>query len=61
MAPIGATTYAMSLKVGNGLVFKTQAQNYEDAYFYFRKLKQLTKEEFDKIFIVTIIEIKTRN
>ena len=39
MAPRGATTYAMSLKEGEGLVFKTQAENYEDAYFYFRKFK----------------------
>ena len=61
MAPIGATTYAMSLKEGTDIVFKTQAQNYEDAYYYFRKLKQLNKEDFDKIFIVTIVEIKTRN
>ena len=65
MAPKGVTTYALCLKEDSdmlsNIIFKTQAQNYEDAYFYFKKLKQLSKEDFDKIFIVKIIEVKTRN
>jgi hypothetical protein len=61
MAPKGATTYAMSFKDSNELIFKTPASNYKDAYNYFTKLKQLPNEEFDKLFVVTIVEIKTRN
>ena len=58
MAPKGATTYAMSLKEGSDIVFKTQAQNYEDAYYYFRKLKQMSKEDFKELFIVSEVKNK---
>ena len=51
------TTYAMSIKEGNGLVFKTNATSLEEAKEYFRKLKQLSKEEFNKLFIV----LETKN
>ena len=51
--------YAMSLKDGNGLVFKTKASSLKEAKEYFRQLKQLPEEEFNKIFIVT--EIKKQN
>ena len=45
--------YAMSIKNGNGLVFKTKAMSLEEAREFFRKLKQMSKESFDKLFIVT--------
>jgi hypothetical protein len=48
--------YAMSIKNGNGLVFKTKSNSLEEAKEYFRKLKQLSKEEFSKIFIVSEIK-----
>ena len=51
--------YAMSLKESknsNGIVFKTNANSLEEAKEYFRKLKQLSKENFDKLFIVSKIE-----
>ena len=54
------TTYAMSLKESknsNGIVFKTNANSLEEAKEYFRKLKQLSKEEFNKLFIV----LETKN
>ena len=47
------TEYAMSIKNGNGLVFKTKANTLEEAKEYFRKLKQMSKEDFNKLFIVT--------
>ena len=50
------TTYAMSILKGNGLVFKTNANSLEEATEYFRKLKQLNKEEFTKLFIVSEIK-----
>ena len=50
------TTYAMSIKEGNGLVFKTNATSLEEAKEYFRKLKQLSKKEFNKLFIVTEVK-----
>ena len=50
------TTYAMSIKSGNGLIFKTDANSLEEAKEFFRKLKQMPKEEFNKIF--TITEVK---
>ena len=52
------TTYAMSIKDGNGLVFKTDANSLEEAKEFFRKLKQMPKENFNKLFIVT--EVKKR-
>ena len=50
------TTYAMSIKDGNGLVFKTNATSLEEAKEYFRKLKQLSEKEFNKLFIVTEVK-----
>tara|TARA_B100001564_G_scaffold128355_1_gene107220 strand:- start:493 stop:651 length:159 start_codon:yes stop_codon:yes gene_type:complete len=50
------TTYAMAIKGGNGLVFKTNASSLEEAKEYFRKLKQLSKEKFNKLFIVTEVK-----
>ena len=47
------TTYAMVIKSGNGLVFKTDANSLEEAKEFFRKLKQMPKEDFNKLFIVT--------
>ena len=52
--------YAMSLeetKNSNGIVFKTNANSLEEAKEYFRKLKQLSKEEFNKLFVV----LETKN
>ena len=49
--------YAMSIKNGNGLVFKTKADSLEEATEYFRKLKQMSKENFNKLFIV----LETKN
>jgi hypothetical protein len=48
--------YAMSLKEGNGLVFKTKSNSLEEATNYFAKLKQMQKVEFNKIFIVTAVK-----
>jgi|TARA_B100000085_G_scaffold275192_1_gene292814 hypothetical protein len=51
--------YAMSLKEtknSNGIIFKTNSTSLEEAKEYFRKLKQLSKEEFDRLF--TVLEIK---
>ena len=53
------TTYAMAIKSGNGLVFKTDANSLEEAKEFFRKLKQMPKENFNKLFIVT--ELKKSN
>ena len=53
--------YAMSLKESknsNGIVFKTNATSLEEAQEYFRKLKQMSKEDFNKLFKVT--EVKNR-
>ena len=50
------TTYVMSLKESknsNGIVFKTNANSLEEAYEYFRQLKQMSKEEFNKLFLVS--------
>tara|TARA_R100001460_G_scaffold42194_1_gene78212 strand:+ start:33 stop:206 length:174 start_codon:yes stop_codon:yes gene_type:complete len=55
------TTYAMALKESkdsNGIVFKTSAPSLEAAKEYFRRLKQMSKEDFNKIFIVTESKIK---
>ena len=51
--------YVMSLKKAknsNGIVFKTNASTLEEATEYFRKLKDMSKEDFSKLFIV--LEIK---
>ena len=49
------TEYAMSIKNGNGLVFKTKANTLEEAKEYFRKLKQMSKEDFNRLFLITEI------
>jgi hypothetical protein len=48
--------YAMSIKSGNGLVFKTKSNSLEEAKEFFRKLKQMSKEDFNKLFIVTEVK-----
>jgi len=48
-------TYAMAIKSGNGLVFKTNANSLEEATNYFAKLKQMPPKQFKKLFIVTEI------
>ena len=48
--------YAMLLKNGGELVFKTKANSLKEAKEYFTQLKQLHKGEFNKIFIVTEIK-----
>ena len=54
------TEYAMSIKNGkNDIVFKTKSSSLEEAKEYFRKLKQMSKEDFNKLFIVT--EAKNKN
>jgi len=53
------TVYAMSLKEtkdSNGIVFKTNSTSLEEATEYFRKLKQMSKKDFDKLFIVTKVK-----
>ena len=45
--------YVMSIKEGNGLVFKANANSLEEAKEFFIKLKQMSKENFNKLFIVT--------
>ena len=51
--------YAMSIKSGNGLVFKTKSNSLEEAKEFFRKLKQMSKEDFNKLFTITEV-IKQR-
>ena len=48
--------YAMSIKSGNGLVFKTKSNSLEEAREFFRKLKQMSKEDFSELFIVTEVK-----
>ena len=48
--------YAMSIKNGNGLVFKTKADSLEEAKEFFRKLKQMSKEDFSKLFVVSEVK-----
>jgi|TARA_R110001599_G_scaffold327319_2_gene540241 hypothetical protein len=50
--------YVMATKNGNGLVFKKQAESLEEAKQLFIKLKQMTKEDFNKIFVVTEVKNK---
>jgi len=61
---IKMATYAMALKESkdsNGIVFKTNKNSLEEAREYFRRLKQMSKEDFNKIFVVTESKIKNRN
>ena len=47
------TEYAMSIKNGSDIVFKIKATSLEEAKEHFRKLKQMSKEDFNELFIVT--------
>ena len=47
--------YAMSTRTGS-VVIKTQASSLEEAIEFFSKMKQLPKEEFLKLFLVTEIK-----
>ena len=49
------TQYAMTTRTGS-VVIKTDADNLEEAINYFAKMKQLPKEEFLKLFLVTEIK-----
>ena len=46
------TQYAMTTRMGS-VVIKKQADSLEEAINFFCKLKQLPREEFLKIFLVT--------
>ena len=46
----------MSIKSGDGLVFKTKSNSLEEAKEFFRKLKQMSKEDFNKLFVITEIK-----
>jgi hypothetical protein len=48
------TQYAMTTRMGS-VVIKTNANNLEEAINYFAKMKQLPREEFMKLFLVTEI------
>ena len=49
--------YAMLIKNGkNDIVFKTQSTSLKEAKEYFRMLKQMPKEDFNKIFVVTEVK-----
>tara|TARA_R110002167_G_scaffold142394_1_gene331119 strand:+ start:560 stop:733 length:174 start_codon:yes stop_codon:yes gene_type:complete len=53
--------YAMALKESkdsNGIVFKTNSISLQVATEYFQKLKQMSKEDFSKLFVVTEIKNK---
>ena len=52
--------YVMSIKDGNGLVFRTKAGSLEEAKEYFRKLKQMSKEDFNKLFVITEVKHATQ-
>ena len=48
--------YVMSIKDGNGLVFKTKANSLKEAKEYFKGLKKMPEKDFNKIFIVTEVK-----
>ena len=53
--------YAMALKESkdsNGIVFKTNSNSLEEAQEYFRKLKQMSKEDFSKLFVISEVKYK---
>ena len=54
------TEYAMSIKDGNGLVFRTKDRSLIEAKEYFRQLKQMDEKSFNKLFIVTEIKDNER-
>jgi hypothetical protein len=47
--------YAMSTKTGD-IVIKTNANSLEEAIEHFSKMKQLSRKEFLKLFLVTEIK-----
>tara|TARA_R100001129_G_scaffold136684_1_gene98089 strand:+ start:216 stop:368 length:153 start_codon:yes stop_codon:yes gene_type:complete len=49
------TQFAMTTRTGS-IVIKTQANNLEEAISYFSKMKQLSRKEFLKLFLVTEIK-----
>ena len=50
------TTYEMSIKEGNGLVFKINANSKQEAYETFIQLKQMSEEDFYKLFKVSEVK-----
>tara|TARA_Y100000004_G_scaffold137752_1_gene156104 strand:+ start:41 stop:199 length:159 start_codon:yes stop_codon:yes gene_type:complete len=48
--------FGLAIKSSLEVIFKTNQKNIIEAQEYFRKLKDLSEEEFNKLFIV--IEIK---
>ena len=51
--------YVMALKKSkdsSGIVFKTNANSLEEAKEYFRSFKKLSKENFNKLFVVSEIK-----
>ena len=49
------TEYTMSIKKGNGLVFRAKANSLEEATSYFAQLKQMPLKEFKELFTITEI------
>jgi len=49
------TQFAMTTRTGS-VVIKAKADSLEEAINYFTKMKQLPKEEFLKLFLVTEIK-----
>ncbi len=49
------TQYAMTTRTGS-IVIKTNADNIEEAIEHFSKMKQLSRKEFLKLFLVTEIK-----
>ena len=49
------TQYAMTTRMGS-VIIKAKADSLEEAIEYFSKMKQLPREEFLKLFIVTKIQ-----
>ena len=49
------TQFAMTTRTGS-VVIKTQANNLEEAISYFSTMKQLSRKEFLKLFLVTEIK-----
>ena len=50
------TEYAMVIKNGKDIIYKTNQQTLEEAKQYFADIKQMPIKEFNKIFIVTEIK-----
>tara|TARA_R110000823_G_scaffold140964_1_gene270880 strand:- start:5 stop:181 length:177 start_codon:yes stop_codon:yes gene_type:complete len=52
------TKYGMFLKNGKDIIHSTQQETLAEAKQYFADIKQMAKEDFNKIFIVTEIKNK---